>query len=334
MTTRANGDWHEAIPPYVTSRDPMDQEEHNSLTRDVAFNRMSFGMQDTHTSPYDNATVQVGTDGIEVRLIQGINEDAMAKTLAACEQATIGLEIADIEAITGRPDETNEMFKGGLQTALETQVIVFAVRGVSRTCTHQLVRTRKASFHQQSQRASFMGDAPEVRIPESVWRAGMKVQNAWLAAIYAAHHAYRAAVEANVSYQDARFILPEGTDTFILLEYPVREFLNVYAYRACSMFQWEISHTMRLCREELIKAHPWIEPYVKITCERTSGAIDRTAMTEERMRRGELPRTEESFKHTCMFQGWEEVEPQCDFPWARETNRQFRSERHNIKQKG
>jgi len=326
------------------SREWIDTDEHDVLTRDVAFNRHSYN-DGHHVSPYDNNQVQIGTDNIEVALVQGIDEESFKRVLSAATRATIGIDITprwekcemvtespwdsgdckihsehrhngshmdnsrilrDYEGLTDplEPDKDwEEMLKGGLQTALESQTIVFAVTGVSRTCTHQLVRSRKAAFHQQSQRASYMGDHAEARMPESVWRRP-DVRLEWIRAIRATHRAYRAACESNVSYQDARFILPEGTTNFIMLEYPVREFLNVYAYRACHMFQWEIAKVMHLCREALIEAHPWIEPYVKITCEKTK---------------------------VCEFQGWEQVEGQCTLPWAKEDNRRFQPEHRIIK---
>lgn len=315
-----------------TSRHPSDLEEHDVLTRDVAFNRHSKN-DGHHVSPYDNATIEVGTDNIEAALVQGIDEESFKRVLSAATRATIGIGITSewkpcalsddpsfcehpewkhenhgVEGIWHLTDplepekDWEEMLKGGLQTALESQTIVFAVTGVSRTCTHQLVRSRRAAFHQQSQRASYMGDNPEMRMPESVWRKP-KVRDEWLKAIQATHRAYRAACEADVAYQDARFILPEGTTNFIMLEYPVREFLNVYAYRACHMFQWEISAVMRECRRVLLEAHPWLEPYVKITCEKTG---------------------------VCEFQGWEVVEGQCTLPMAREDNRRFKPEHHRI----
>src|SRR3546814_3886104 len=63
--------------------------------------------------------------------------------------------------------------------SLETQKIIFEVSGVSRTCTHQLVRSRRASFHQQSQRASYMGDKPMFRCPESIW-VNKAARNEWI----------------------------------------------------------------------------------------------------------------------------------------------------------
>lgn len=213
-----------------------------------------------------------------------------------------------------------EMLKGGLQTALETQTIVFAVGGVSRTGTHQLVRSRRASFHQQSQRAGYMGDCPEFRMPESIW-VNSSARSKMLDLVMQSWNTYKFLCDQDISYQDARFALLEGTTNFILLEYPVREFLNVYAYRGCSMFQWEIVAVMRECRRVLIEAHPWIEPYVKISCEKTGPVMTNNLQTGYQVQVAE---------HHCTFQGWESPEGQCDFPWAKDEARTFKPEFHTI----
>jgi thymidylate synthase (FAD) len=262
-----------------------------------------------HVSPADNDILQIGDDGITVKLVQGLNPE-FANVLSKATRATIGIKLI------GPDDDARdweEMFKGGLQTALESQVVVFEVSGVSRACTHQIVRTRKAAFHQQSMRASFYGVGPEIRMPESVWRAPDEVRSLWVHAIEATRKAYVAACEADISYQDSRYILPEGTTNYIMMEYPLREFINVYAYRGCSMFQWEIVTVMRMAREILVGQYPFLEPYIKISCEKTP--------------------TNERYEHTCTFQGWESVEGQCPFAWAKEDNRQFRSEHHRIERK-
>lgn len=302
--------------PYHVTREIGELEE--GLTKDVAFNRHSKN-DGHHISPYDNGRVDIGTDEIVVNLVQGIDEDAFKRTLSKATRATIGIDLTSADEENA---DWEEMLKGGLQTALESQVIVFEVSGVSRACTHQLVRSRRAAFHQQSMRASFYGDHPETRMPESVWRSD-RARDAFLVAMQMAHKAYEIACDEDISYQDARYILPEGTTNYILLEYPVREFLNVYAYRACSMFQWEIVSVMRKCREALIAVHPWLEPYVKISCEKTKGALDAQHKDPYLQSRPEN-------QHHCTFMGWEKVDEQCDFPYARETNRVFRSERHGI----
>jgi flavin-dependent thymidylate synthase len=307
------------------SRDAGETDD-RALLADVAFNRHSMN-DGEHVGPSDNGTINVGTDNIVVDLIQPIDEDQLKTTLAACTQATIGLKPGQ------RPETADweEMLKGGLQTALETQVIVFAVSGVSRTCTHQLVRSRRAAFHQQSQRASYMGDMPDLRMPESVWKND-RARRAFMSSAQHAWSAYEVICDEDISYQDARFVLPEGTVNFILLEYPIREFLNVYAYRGCSMFQWEIVDVMRKCRDALVAAHPFMEPYVKISCEKTGPAVIASTVKYHGNNaavgiNGMVPETVE---HHCTFQGWEDVEGQCDFPWAKQEARTFKPEFHRI----
>lgn len=287
--------------------------DRRNLLADVAFNRHSMN-DGEHVSPTDNTKIQIGVDGVHVVLAQGIDEESFKRTLSAATRATIGLDMTKADPLAVE-DDWEEMLKGGLQTALETQTIVFAVSGVSRTCTHQIVRSRKAAFHQQSQRAGYMGDAPEARMPESVWRNPV-ARDAFLNATIASWRAYQVICDQDISYQDARFVLPEGTTNFILCEYTVREFLNVFAYRGCSMFSWEIVHVMREMRRVLLEAHPWLEPYVKISCEKTKGTIDG----------GEG-------KHHCTFMGWESVDDQCDFDYARDSNRSFQPEWHKIGKK-
>lgn len=85
-------------------------------------------------------------------------------------------------------------------------------------------------------------------------------------------------------------------ETYIIGEFPIKVFLDTYAYRACPMFQWEMCYVMGLMKKEIINVWPWMEPYIKISCEKTQ---------------------------KCMFQGWENTESECNLPWA--GNRVFKS---------
>ncbi len=299
-----NDGWAPAEETYSASRD-VDESSGDSLTKDFGFRRRSFGMDPE--APKTDGQVQIGTDGIEVELVQGINEDDFKRVCGLAINSVAGRQYAE--------SDWSELLRGGLQTGLESQVIVFGVSGVSRACTHQLVRTRKAAYHQQSQRSSYYGPHPEVRLAESVWR-NPEARAAALRAIYFAHQAYEAAVAEDISYQDARLILPEGTTNWIMCEYPLRTWLDTFAYRGCSMFQWEIVTVFRKMRALLVEAHPWLEPYAKISCEKTAGALDNTAVNKFTEDQPELA-------HACTYQGHERVEGQCDFPWARESNRTF-----------
>ena len=315
-------------------------ERRDGVTRDVAFNRRSFG-EGQPENP-DQGNIHVGTDGLHVELVQDFNDDDLRKLLSYAINATRGVDPKNPPALV----DWEEMLKGGLQTSLEDFRIAFGVTGASRTATHQIVRSRRAAFHQQSQRAHYYGDRPSVRMPESFIGVsgsppdGLSPDGQFVGDLIAydiddeyiklAEHAawfYRLATHADVSYQDARFGLLEGTSNYILCEYSLVEFMNVYAYRACSMFQWEIVSFMRQARALLVERHPYLDPYIKISCEKTKGALDDDFQREA----GGL--LNDANAHHCSFLGWEHVVGQCDFPWARESNRSFKSQHHEIANK-
>lgn len=283
----------------------------------------------THVSPYDNGQIMVGTDNIKVRMIQGIDEDNFKRVLSRALRATTG--ISPDEPIEDLDADADEMLKGGLQAALETQVIVFEVTGASRAVTHQLVRSRKAGFHQQSQRATWYGDRPDFREPMSV-HMNDKVREIWDSALLKSWEAYKAACDAGISYQDARYILPEGTGNYILCEYTVREFINVFAYRGCSGFLWEMVEIVRQMRDILVEAHPFLKPHVLISCEKPTGDCSACGgqgiefvlgADNDRLERPCSTCGGDGKSRRCTFQGWENVEKICDFPWAKQGNRTF-----------
>jgi hypothetical protein len=59
--------------PYQATRSWTDRSE-TALLRDVAFNRHSMN-DGHHVSPSDNDLIQVGGDGITVKLVQGLNPE-------------------------------------------------------------------------------------------------------------------------------------------------------------------------------------------------------------------------------------------------------------------
>lgn len=321
---------------YKKSR-PVGQIDPDPILADKAFNRHSMNEDGRHTAPgaEDPGVLQVGTDGLWVKLLQGVDEESFKRVLSRATRATTGVSISETDEDT----DWEEMMRGGLQAALESQTVVFEVWGASRALTHQLVRSRRAGFHQQSQRATFYGNEPDIRMPESVFRIPA-AREAFEAAAAMSARAYRIAAEHDISYQDARFILPEGTTNYIVCEYTVREFLAVYAYRACSMFMWEMVQVMRSMGTVLRDAHPFLAPYIKISCEKTGSVcpecsgmgkifhLDPAGDVLDGDRHGWIytcPMCAGSKRvgSKCTFQGWENVEGQCAFPWAKQSQRTF-----------
>ncbi|MDR1943188.1 MAG: FAD-dependent thymidylate synthase [Synergistaceae bacterium] len=119
----------------------------------------------------------------------------------------------------------------------------FAVDGLSRVASHQLVRHRVASFSQQSQRYVVMG-APKAVIPPEVARIP-EAAAIFSEQVRSAHRTYGRLVELGVPKEDARFILPHGWETSLMITMNARELRHFFALRLCRRAQWEIRDLAR-----------------------------------------------------------------------------------------
>ena len=124
-------------------------------------------------------------------------------------------------------------------STLEHASYTFAVDGVSRALTHQLVRHRIASFNQQSQRYVRFADGVATVKPES-GAASEEASSVFDQAIAAAVEAYGKLLDAGVPAEDARYLLPNAAETKIVITMNVRELLHFFSLRCCNRAQWEI----------------------------------------------------------------------------------------------
>jgi thymidylate synthase (FAD) len=131
------------------------------------------------------------------------------------------------------------IMNSGHFSALEHVSYTFAVDGVSRAMTHQLVRHRLASYNQQSQRYVAYEAEPCFIVPPSV-ADDPGVRERFDAAAAAAFAAYRELVDAGVPAEDARYLLPNAMETKIVITMNVRELLHFFELRCCKRAQWEI----------------------------------------------------------------------------------------------
>ncbi len=164
---------------------------------------------------------------------------------------------------------TTIMSSGHFST-LEHASYTFAVDGVSRALTHQLVRHRIASFNQQSQRYVKFTDGLEVVKPRTI--AEDPERSALFdRAIEGALEAYRALLEAGVPAEDARYLLPNAAETKIVITMNVRELLHFFNLRCCNRAQWEIREMAHAMLELARPTAPFVfaragAPCVSGTC--------------------------------------------------------------------
>lgn len=124
-------------------------------------------------------------------------------------------------------------------STLEHASYTFAIEGVSRALTHQLARHRIASFNQQSQRYVKFKNGLEVVTPPSI-ADNDEPHVVFDEAIKACLEAYDALLNAGIPAEDARYLLPNASETKIVVTMNVRELLHFFNLRCCNRAQWEI----------------------------------------------------------------------------------------------
>ena len=130
----------------------------------------------------------------------------------------------------------NHCFKNGHMSVFEFAYFTARIEGISRACSHQLVRHRHASFIQESQRYTKVEGDDWYVIPPSF--EGME----WAFEGYMRDYlkTYESALKAGVKPEDARFLLPEATKTNITMNMNVRELFHFLGLRTDRAAQWEI----------------------------------------------------------------------------------------------
>ncbi|MFW6450435.1 MAG: FAD-dependent thymidylate synthase [Nanoarchaeota archaeon] len=137
----------------------------------------------------------------------------------------------------------------GHESPMEHASFTFAVEGISRACSHQLVRHRIASYSQQSQRYVDSAEFNYV-IPPSV-KKDEKTRKDFENIMQQIGKAYEELKEI-APKEDARFVLPNAGETKVVFTMNARSLKNFFKHRTCTRAQWEIRNMaqkmLKLCR--------------------------------------------------------------------------------------
>ncbi len=143
------------------------------------------------------------------------------------------------------------ILESGHYSTLEHASYTFAVDGVSRALTHQLVRHRLASFNQQSQRYVKFKDGLPFVTPPSI-AASETALESYDRFLEQACETYQALLDEGIPAEDARFVLPNAVETKIVITMNVRELFHFFEVRCCKRAQWEIRE-LALAMLELVR---------------------------------------------------------------------------------
>lgn len=155
--------------------------------------------------------------------------------------------------------------EAGHHSVLEHAIFVFALSGVSRACSHQLVRHRVASFSQQSQRY-VRASKPDYVTPPSI-AASKPLHQEYQRAIDNLFALYGRFTAQGIPNEDARFLLPNAAVTHLVMSMNLRELIHVSALRLCTNSQWEIRNLFRAVKEALARLDPFLGSLLQPRCE-------------------------------------------------------------------
>jgi len=160
---------------------------------------------------------------------------------------------SDIESLRDKIETKDQkkfvekLTKMGHMSPIEHSSFTFAIEGISRACSHQLVRHRLASYSQQSQRyvseeggfdyvvpMTIKGDRELERYFKDIMSKTQKAYN------HIVQKLNEKGIKGEAANQDARFVLPNASETKIMVTMNARELLHFFRQRCCNRAQWEI----------------------------------------------------------------------------------------------
>jgi thymidylate synthase (FAD) len=158
------------------------------------------------------------------------------------------------------------VIESGHGSTIEHIVFTFAISGVSRTLSHQLVRHRAGvAFDQQSQRyVKYKG--PATMLPATIEDAGDGLRERYEEQLTESLELYGDLLQAGVPGEDARFVFPNATRTNLVMTTNLRALIHMSGLRLCTMAQWEIRRLFQLIRHEIFGVSPFLGSFLAPKC--------------------------------------------------------------------
>ena len=160
----------------------------------------------------------------------------------------------------------SNVIESGHGSTIEHIVFTFALSGVSRTLSHQLVRHRAGvAFDQQSQRyVKYKGAA--TMLPATIAEADPELRLRYEEQVDGALGLYGELLGAGVPGEDARFVFPNATRTNLVMTTNLRALIHMSGLRLCTMAQWEIRRLFQLIRHEVFTVSPFLGAFLAPKC--------------------------------------------------------------------
>jgi len=158
-----------------------------------------------------------------------------------------------------------KVLSSGHHSTVEHCQFVFAISGVSRACTHQLVRHRHMSFSQKSQRYVTEKGEFEYVTPKTIENSALYEE--YKEMMKKISDFYGKLVEAGIPGEDARSVLPNAATSSLIVSLNLRELMHLAQLRLCTNAQLEIRMLVRKMCDLVVEQEPWLKDYLVPKCE-------------------------------------------------------------------
>lgn len=198
-------------------------------------------------------------------------EKVVASAAKLCYSATGAKGLMDDLTTEKSASFLDKLLDFGHYSPLEHISFTFAIEGVSRVLTHQLVIHRIASYSQQSQRYVKLSQFDFI-VPPAI-ENNPEAKAIFISAMEQDQTAYEQIVDLlekdyfdrflsegmgeasakraaeKTAIEDARFVFPNACETKIVVTMNARSLINFFNHRCCMRAQWEI----RNLADEMLK---------------------------------------------------------------------------------
>jgi thymidylate synthase (FAD) len=181
----------------------------------------------------------------------------------------------------------DKLVEMGHLSPIEHVTFTFAVEGVSRALSHQMVRHRIGSYSQKSQRY-VSEDAFEYIIPPSI-AENKEAREIFTEQMEKNRVAYQN-LRQIVHQEDARYVLPNACETKFVFTMNARSLHNFFKLRCCNRAQWEIRALAEAVYKEVKKVAPTLFASAGPAC------VSEGSCPEGKMTCGQIAQVREKYR--------------------------------------
>ena len=203
----------------------------------------------------ENVRAKVNLLGYTKTINGGGPEEVVAAAGKLCYSKVGAKEILEKMSEEDIQKFLNTLTNLGHYSPFEHASFTFIIEGISRACSHQIVRHRIASYSQQSQRYVDLKDTLKIIVPPEI-EDDEVIKQKYIDSIMNDYDAYVDITTGLASkyikngmnerqakkkaLEDARFALPNACETKMVMSMNARSLINFFEKRCCNRAQWEI----------------------------------------------------------------------------------------------